>query len=1309
MIAVQLNVTSEIFNNSLSFVRLQCQKSCMQQISSVNYAEVRSVKIRKRNRILKPYSKGIEMTHHPTLQKRNLSDKLNKFVLNKFLCPEESFHLLQHRKKTENPESMAEVRPGVLLGNIRSVAKVGAVGTEAPRELEGDAEHTEVPSHHLEPMNFHQEECDSMDISMEEYDVNVQKLIKGAMERSCEKSSLYLKKTHNHNKNVLQKYKKVGSTTNKSHQKNDFHGNLTNSELAALKENLFQSVGSYVDACINCGILNHAMKALLIFREHCKQSDENRSSIVLDVRVFEPLLHGYAARKNISKVEELMKVMAEDGIVKTAQCYAACFECVARKLDECGNNVRTGNQGHETVEIYAKKKLRMWASEMLHNGLNLNDLFTKTCLLSDQEEMVMAAVLSINPDFQVVLSSCPELDYTCSLLEGIKALDFIMYHSPISGLVDCEQLKIFSSEQLQNEMKGYLNIKSIEHKHEPNGLVINQREKLAKCQEEWRQVILNTFSRDFQILRNCCKDGVITHRFLNIYPFLASVKKEELVELILQEIHKLAEESEVYSSTTNQLYRELGNQVCERYQVSWKKRTGIFDKIKDLHGKYCEWFSNPEKVILADKRVTCTRQAWQLLIHTHQNEGSSLNFREKSWPMNVQIEVGKYLYGIILNEIMIDINILKQRKEKCHKLPAFYNIFRPQKNGKMMKNEVKPHPVLVRLFRGASSDTLKFPTRCLPMLCPPVPWTTFMSGAYLALKTDFIRLPHRAALQWNHLFNCPPQQLYPAFDSLNQLGSVPWKINKPVLDVVMKVFNSGGSSQLDIPVPPSSLSSSCTNPELGVLSESEKCRLERHHLHLRKKKAEAYSRWCTMLYQLSVANHLHNRIFWLPHNMDFRGRVYPCPPHLNHLGSDVTRSLLCFAKGRPLGPRGFTWLKLHLVNLTGLKKRDSIKERMDFAIEIMPKVIDSAEKPLTGGMWWAKSDEPWQTLAVCMEISAALKAEGGPENYVCHFPVHQDGSCNGLQHYAALGRDRIGASSVSMTPSEYPEDVYTVVAAKIEQVREADARLGIIVAQKLEGFVHRKVIKQTVMTTVYGVTRYGARLQIARQLRDIDKFPKDQVWCASLYLVEKTFDCLREMFTSTKKIQDWFTDCAQQITKVCGQCVEWVTPLGLPVMQPYQHIFAPRKNGVVDPFSRAIIKVPFGCHQRPNVMKQKNAFPPNFIHSMDSCHMMLTSLWCERKGLTFVSVHDCYWTHPSTVEIMNRICREQFVSLHSQPILEDLSAFFIRNYCLSEEGHNDSSRIINKSKRKLNDVLSQVPEKGDFDLKSVLDSVYFFS
>lgn len=34
--------------------------------------------------------------------------------------------------------------------------------------------------------------------------------------------------------------------------------------------------------------------------------------------------------------------------------------------------------------------------------------------------------------------------------------------------------------------------------------------------------------------------------------------------------------------------------------------------------------------------------------------------------------------------------------------------------------------------------------------------------------------------------------------------------------------------------------------------------------------------------------------------------------------------------------------------------------------------------------------------------------------------------------------------------------------------------------------------------------------------------------------------------------------------------------------------------------------------RKPDTVKQKNAFPPNFIHSLDSTHMMMTALGCHR-------------------------------------------------------------------------------------------------
>ena len=59
--------------------------------------------------------------------------------------------------------------------------------------------------------------------------------------------------------------------------------------------------------------------------------------------------------------------------------------------------------------------------------------------------------------------------------------------------------------------------------------------------------------------------------------------------------------------------------------------------------------------------------------------------------------------------------------------------------------------------------------------------------------------------------------------------------------------------------------------------------------------------------------------------------------------------------------------------------------------------------------------------------------------------------------------------------------------------------------------------------------------------------------------------------------------------------------------------------------------------RKPNAMKQKNAYPPNFIHSLDSVHMMLTALHCLHAGITFVSVHDCFWTHACDIPILNKV------------------------------------------------------------------------
>ena len=78
---------------------------------------------------------------------------------------------------------------------------------------------------------------------------------------------------------------------------------------------------------------------------------------------------------------------------------------------------------------------------------------------------------------------------------------------------------------------------------------------------------------------------------------------------------------------------------------------------------------------------------------------------------------------------------------------------------------------------------------------------------------------------------------------------------------------------------------------------------------------------------------------------------------------------MVYYQAKPLGIDGFIWLKLHCINLRGLKKRDSVRKRLMYAEEVMDDILDSADNPLTGRTWWMKSDELWQTLSACIEIA----------------------------------------------------------------------------------------------------------------------------------------------------------------------------------------------------------------------------------------------------------------------------------------------------------------------------------------------------
>ncbi|XP_059775002.1 DNA-directed RNA polymerase, mitochondrial isoform X2 [Balaenoptera ricei] len=1011
-----------------------------------------------------------------------------------------------------------------------------------------------------------------------------------------------------------------------------------------------QRLLSFFECCLLTGNLPLAHHVLVT---HHSKSQQQR---LLTLSMYNMVMLGWARQGSFKELMYVFFMLKDAGLAPDLRSYAAALQCMGRLDQDAGT-------------------IRRCLKQMAQDGLQLQGLFTAGPLSAEERAELLRAVRKAKPAFTPPRPPVPPPQVNTSpLLREIYAKDPTVSYPRLH--LSLKELQGLFRQQLRVEMATTVTVESVEKVPLLTKEVLHARKTLAGLRTRWRTALYRELQETKESEAHAAREGR-----LSLFPYLCLLSEKEVVGVLLQTLQALPAQGESLLF----LAHELGLRVFKRKQLR--------NEVQELEQRYSKYLH----LLASDTQVAepcLPRQHWEAL-------GAPEAPHEQPWPVSVVVQLGKQLAEVLVRAAQMPSSLAAPRSPGTL-IPVLYHVYSFRSFRQI--GILKPHPAFTQLLETAAERTLTFESTDVPMLCPPLPWTSPHSGAFLLSPTKMMRSVEGSQQHQLLLERCPPAELHGALDALTQLGNCAWRVNGRILDLVLELFTDKGCPRLGVPAPPSEAPrppegrqapKGCLLPEV---SPAEKAEMRRELARRLKVAREMQSLRADALYRLSLAQHLRHRVFWLPHNMDFRGRTYPCSPHFNHLGSDLARALLEFAQGRPLGPHGLNWLKIHLVNLTGLKKRESLQARRDYADELMEDILDSADRPMTGRKWWMEADEPWQALACCMEVAQAVRAPD-PTAYVSHFPVHQDGSCNGLQHYAALGRDSVGAASVNLLPLDLPQDVYSEVAAQVEVFRRQDAEQGVRVAQVLQGFISRKVVKQTVMTVVYGVTRYGGRLQIEKRLREIHDFPQDFVWEASHYLVRQVFNSLQEMFSGTRSIQRWLTESARLISHT-GSAVEWVTPLGIPIIQPYHRDSKVMIKGGLQSltFSSSV-----DTSQKPNTLKQKNGFPPNFIHSLDSSHMMLTALHCYRKGLTFVSVHDCFWTHAADVAVMNQVCREQFVRLHSQPILHNLSRFLIKRFCSDPR----TSKSIWVSR--LMDTLLSVPKAGTFNLEQVKHSTYFFS
>jgi DNA-directed RNA polymerase len=397
------------------------------------------------------------------------------------------------------------------------------------------------------------------------------------------------------------------------------------------------------------------------------------------------------------------------------------------------------------------------------------------------------------------------------------------------------------------------------------------------------------------------------------------------------------------------------------------------------------------------------------------------------------------------------------------------------------------------------------------MLVPPLPWSRTSRGGYVGLLRG--RLP----LIKQKPDACIASVEQVLFDSLNRVQATPWRINRAVLRLAERIEQSGTNPLARKPLP--------LTPERKARTREEGSRLA---------KVRRFHTTLDVAREMAGAERIY-----FPHHLDFRGRFFAIPQPLNLQGDDLARALLCFADGKPVGDKGGFWLALHGANCLGetpdgvnlaqetLEKRVIHIERLTEAIET------AATNPLTSDLMTAaiQHGEPWQLYAFAIEWTEYMKevAAGRGALFVSHLPCGQDGSCNGLQHVAALWHDKELAARVNLLRSERPNDFYTDMLETVQERLHAEAQGSVQLPEswtrhtnsgkkriqrekasaaerEVEGqrrrelasawldsnFLARRLMKTPAMTYGYGASRRGVMENTADHIRDEVPEPFDR-------------------------------------------------------------------------------------------------------------------------------------------------------------------------------------------------------------------------
>lgn len=564
----------------------------------------------------------------------------------------------------------------------------------------------------------------------------------------------------------------------------------------------------------------------------------------------------------------------------------------------------------------------------------------------------------------------------------------------------------------------------------------------------------------------------------------------------------------------------------------------------------------------------------------------------------------------------------------------------------------------------------------LPLKIPPRPWEDNTTGGYYHpnLRLRFIKTKgkeHRKFVEAN-----PPTQHMAA---VNKLQRTAWQINDDVLKVQEEIYSKslgiGMPSSKIIEVPP--FPEHLKDVEKEHLTDAQKEEVRDWKMRAKSaygKERQRKGQVLAFMQAHKLAKELrHWDKLYFTYTADFRGRIYCATAGLSPQGADIAKGLLRFKEEVVLGKSGIKWLAIQGANTYGEDKL-SYEDRVAWVKSNEYNIKRTVEDPIGSREWWGDADKPYQFLAFCFDWAKC--DYGRNHRATSQIPVGLDGSCNGLQHFSAMLRDEVGAKATNLISADKPQDIYQevadVVTKKLEEMDDPLAKIWLRVG------IDRKCAKRPVMTLPYGATKTSARAYVQEYVIDNwSKFqlPEDRQFEFARFLTPILWDSIGEVVVAARKAMDWI-----QKNVGTGYC-NWITPIGFPVYQFYKECPVKTVKTQLD----GTIKLKINDMDedgKPWKSAQRNGVAPNFVHSIDSTHMVVALNGTDYPS--YAMIHDDFGTHAGNTEHFHQAIPKAFLWLYS------------RSEPLREWGEQVGANM------------DTMPETGNYNINEILNAKYFF-